>query len=546
MIVVRFSCAAAFAAAALLLSGCGGSSGGVGPGPLPKPEPVPAASKTATLSLASTGTPQSLPSISGISSSIVVPANNAAPNSTLSVTLSTNAPTGLGSIPANSVQALLYFTMEPSSDATFGESPKIAMTMPSAPHSQGAFYAWLYDVSAKTWTLFATVSVSGDQVTFGGTTDKISMTAGRQYILIPFTAAPYASCPTPGPTPTPTPTPVPVTGKFYLATNTFDNLGNYLTASVLTYDEATGHQTSSLNLGYGTGTIPFSTKLSNDGALLYVTAATSSAVTNSFTSNIPVPGLTIVNTATNAIVHQTTVAGNVFDGTLSKDQTRFYGAGYDSVSGKFVVFVFDASTGAQLKTIPLPSDAQLPRWITVNDAASTAYVVDVNATEVDKVDLTAGTSSVLYAETNHSALPLSSVALDPTESKLYLGEFMRILVLDPSSGSVVNTLPAPSGTNYYDVTQSSDRQTLLTSDALNTSPFNGASVISTATGATTNAFTFDQTLDAAAVNANGSLALLWQLSFNAFPVSAYAVPSGALFYTVTIPSNVIVDSAAAQ
>jgi hypothetical protein len=546
MIVVRFPFAAALAAAALLLSGCGGSGGGIPSGALPKPAPQPAVSKTATLSLAATGTQQTLPSIGGISSSIVLPASNAAPGATLSVTVSATAPSGLGTIPAKSPQALLYFTMQPSSDATFSDSPKVAMTMPSAPQSQGAFYAWMYDMSAKTWTLFATVSVSGNHVTFGGTTGKISMSAGRQYVLIPFTAAPYASCPTPGPTPTPTPTPVPVTGKFYLATNTFDNLGNYLSASVLAYDEATGHQTSALNLAYGTGTIPFSTTLSNNAELLYVTAGTASAVTNSFTSNIPVPGLTIVNTATNTIEHQTTIAGNVFDGTLSADQTRFYGTGYDSASAKFVVFVFDAASGNELQTIPLPSSAQVPRWIVVNDAATAAYVADLNSHDVYKVDLTARTSSLLYAETNGSALPLTGLALNPSESKLYLDEFTRVLVLDPATGSLVNTINPPSGTNFYSVAESADRKTLLTADALNQSPYNGSSVISTATDAISTSFTFSQTLDDAALNANGSFALLWELSFNAFPVSAYAIPSGALFYTVTIPSNVIVESAAAQ
>ncbi|HKU68934.1 MAG TPA: hypothetical protein VJP85_14260 [Candidatus Baltobacteraceae bacterium] len=546
MSFVRHSSAAAFAVAALILSGCGGSGEGKTTGAVPLPVQSGASAKTARLSLNATGTPQSLPSIGGISSSILLPANNAASNATLAITLSTSAPPVRNGIPAKSAQGLLYFTMQPSGNTTFDGAPKIAMTMPSAPQSQGAFYAWIYNVSTRTWTDFGSMTVSGTQVTFGGATQKLTLDANAQYVVVPFTAAPFASCPTPGPTPTPTPTPVPVAGNFYLATNTFDNLGNYLSASVLGYDEATGQQKSALNLGYGAGTIPFSTTLSSNAALLYVTAATSSTVTNSFTSSIPIPGLTIINTATNTIAHQTTIAGNVFGGTLSADQTRFYGVGYDSASGKFVVFVFDASTGNEQQTIPLPSSAQVPRWIVVNNAATTAYVTDVNSHDVYTVDLTAGTASLLYAETQQNDLPLSNIALDPTESKLYLGEFARVLVLNPVTGAVLKSITPPGGANFYSMTQSDDRKTILTTDALNQSPFNGSSVISTASDAITTSFTFSQTLDDAVLNANGSLALLWQLSFNAFPISSYAIPSGTLFYTVTTPSNVIVESAAAQ
>lgn len=547
MLTSRHYWAAALAGAIFVLSACGGGGGGggsiVGGALAPTPSP-----QGATIPLSSTGTPQALPNVAGITSSIALPANSASSGATLKIALSTSQPSNMVALPAKSPQAFLYFTLQASSNATFNGLPKFAMTLPSAPRSQGAFYAWMYNTGTKTWTDFGPVNVSGSQVSFGGTSKAFTLSAGVQYVAVPFTAAPAASCPTPPPTPpptptpSPTPTPVPVTGSFYVAANTFDANGNYLSASVLTYDEATGHQKGTLNLGYGTGTLPFSSTLSSNGALLYVTGDTASSVTNSFTSNIPIPGLTIINTASNTIVHQTTIAGNVFGGTLSADQTRFYGVGYDSVPGSFVVFVFDASSGSLLHELPLPASAQLPKDIVVNNAGTTAYVMDQNAIAVYKVDLATGAASVLYQETQRVHEPILNVALDPTDTNLYLGEFDRVLVFNAASGSLTNALPAPTGApQFYNMAESGDRKTVLLAGGTT------ATVLSTASGAYVNTFaTGTQILDIDALNGTGTFAALWQLSFDAVPVSAFAIPSGAPFYNVPIASNLIIYSAAAQ
>lgn len=544
MIVVRFSCAAAFAAVALLLSGCGGSSGGMAPGSLPKPEPVPAASKTATLSLASTGMPQALPSISGISSSIVVPANNAAPNSTLSVTLSTNAPTGLGSIPANSAQALLYFTMQPSSDATFGESPKIAMTMPSAPHSQGAFYAWLYDVSAKTWTLFATVSVSGNQVTFGGSTDKISMTAGRQYVLIPFTAAPYASCPTPGPTPTPSPTPTPtppppaISGKWYL-TATDSNNSN---AALNTYDEETGKQLASLSLNYPSAVMPNSMIISKDASKLYI--AGYGPLVNGEPSTFPLPGLTIVNTATNTIAHQTTIDGGVFTGVLSADGTRYYAGGEDANGNE--LFIFDASTGALLNTISVP---QFIGQLLANPNGSSIYFVAGQGVQA----LNTTTNAITTISSQNGNL-----AINAAGTKLYLvnnAPGSPILILNASTGAQIGSIAVPSDIYSWSLVnpqagspEARDDSSFLVGFQYNSYAQRwGYADISTTTDSIAGRFEVSVLADYA-LNGNGSFFVDYLGGeLPAYPnIDARALPLGQLYYTDMLPSGIEPFSAAAQ
>ena len=192
-------------------------TGGGGTGPLPNnnnnnpPPPTTSSSATATLALSNVGTAVSLPTVGGISSSITLPSNNGAGGATLSLLVSTGAPSGMPAIPASKAQSIVYFGLTASADVTLNGVPKFTMTLPSAPKSQGQFYAWAYSAT-KGWTDLGTITVQGANVTFGGTSQTVALQGHVQLFMTPFTAAPLATCPTPPPpTPTPpaSPTPVP-------------------------------------------------------------------------------------------------------------------------------------------------------------------------------------------------------------------------------------------------------------------------------------------------------------------------------------------------
>jgi hypothetical protein len=541
--LATISVAAASFLFALSLAACGGGGGG-SPAINPVPESSSPAGNTAkSIAFASAGTAQALPEVGGITSNIVLPSNNAPSGAQLNVAVSTTAPQALPQIPAGNPLAVAYFTMTPSTDVTMNGSPKVSMTLSAAPKNQGQFYAWLYDTSAKTWLDLASITVQGTQVVFGGTNTTLKFKRGVQYLAIPFSAVPNASCPTPSPVPTATP--IPFTGEFFLGGTFIASNNALVNGSVLVYDESTGQQTATVNLGYATGTMVFSTTLSSNGNLLYVTAGTANnSGGNANASGTPIPALTIIDTATNSILHQTTIPASIFGGTLSADQTRFYGAGYDGSKSSFAVLVFDAATGAELTSIPLPAGAQDAAQIVIDNGTNTAYVLGDN---LYKVDLTSGTASVFYHESN-AALPLENIALDSTESKLYLAEGTRVLIFDPANGSPDGTITTPPGVEGFEsMSQSADRKTLLLTEVLNQSPGYGASVVSAATGAIVNSFTFAQAWGQSSLNANGTYALLWEGgSQQAFKPAAYGIPSGTQFYTSSEPANFFPQASAAQ
>ncbi|HEY9181040.1 MAG TPA: hypothetical protein VIO32_10000 [Candidatus Baltobacteraceae bacterium] len=160
-------------------------------------------SATATLSYAS-GAAQTLPTVGAITSSITLPSNNASSGATLSLQVSTAAIGSMPAIPAKSAQGMVYFGLTSSADVTLSAVPKFTMTLPSAPKSQGQFYAWSFNPTYG-WTDLGTITVTGANVTFGGTGTPVVLQKGVQIVMIPFTAAPLAVCPTPTPVPSPTP-----------------------------------------------------------------------------------------------------------------------------------------------------------------------------------------------------------------------------------------------------------------------------------------------------------------------------------------------------
>lgn len=202
--MIRFTRrAAAYLGAAIFvlvcaLAGCGGGgTNGVAP-TVPRPNQPAPGSPTVSLSLTQSSS-AALPTVSGISSSITLTKNNAPAGAMLTVSVSTGSPAGVPTIPANSASAFEYFSLTSSATVTFNGFPKFAMTLPSAPSSQGQFYAWMYNSATKSWTDLGTMTVSGSSLSFGGGTASVTLAPAVTYVVIPFTATQNAACPTPSP-----------------------------------------------------------------------------------------------------------------------------------------------------------------------------------------------------------------------------------------------------------------------------------------------------------------------------------------------------------
>jgi len=234
-----------------VFAGCGGGGSGTAP-PVMQPNnppqgssqpsnPPQGSSQTVSIPLTSANS-VALPSVSGITSTIAISGNNASGGATLTVGVSTGSPKGMVTIPAASPTAFEYFSLTPSADVTFTTFPKMTLTMPSAPHSQGNFYAWLYSVSGATWTSLGAVTVSGTTLSFGGSNSNISLKSGATYVVAVFTSGIGAACPTPTPLPncapvaTPTPGPTPSGTKLYV-TNGCANNPHPSFSAVTVYDE---------------------------------------------------------------------------------------------------------------------------------------------------------------------------------------------------------------------------------------------------------------------------------------------------------------------
>ena len=194
-------------ASLLMLVACGGGGGGSSTPTVMQPSnPAQTPQQSISIPLASTSA-IALPSISGITGTIALSSNGAPAGSALIVGVSTAPPKGMVKVPASGVSAFEYFSLTPSANVKFTGFPKIALTLPSAPHNQGQFSAWMYDVAQQTWTDLGTVKVSGTTVSFGGSNAGITLKGGSTYVVVPFTSDAGATCPTPPPTPTPSPTP---------------------------------------------------------------------------------------------------------------------------------------------------------------------------------------------------------------------------------------------------------------------------------------------------------------------------------------------------
>lgn len=293
---------------------------------------------------------------------------------------------------------------------------------------------------------------------------RLPLSFASLFVLIAFAACAGGSGGGPGGTvPSAPKPPGDVTASVALSAG-----GNYRTrveripvhqSGLLTYDESSGHELTSLPLNYPQGAYPSTMSLSAGFDKLYIGAY--GPIVNDAPSTFPLPGLTIVDTQTNAILHQTTINGGVFAGMLSADGTRYYGAGENE--GNNALFVFDAATGALLNTITLPP--RNPAGLAVPDAVAvsgtTAYVDSGDGVYIYKVDLSTNAVTTFV-----SSCGCSLIGLNQTATKLFVNQTGQgIRVLNPATAATIGLIAPPSGIASFlgDASLSADASTILVS-----------------------------------------------------------------------------------
>jgi hypothetical protein len=219
------SLAGAFTLLAVFIVGCNGGSStvppfGSGSTATPSPTPLPA-STSATLSVGTSAASASLgPVLGGYSGSITFPpASNTA---TLMLTLDATQPGGTPTVQTVKRRAqtiggagiapIAFMTITSNVVVTFGATPGFSFTLPAGASGLGQIsYVALYDPTANpqpSWTTFeGPGTVSGNVITFTGSTANLQLKAGVTYDIALFTVT--SPLPTPSPVPTATPTPAP-------------------------------------------------------------------------------------------------------------------------------------------------------------------------------------------------------------------------------------------------------------------------------------------------------------------------------------------------
>ncbi len=180
-----------------MLAACSGGGGGSSTPSVPQSTPGPTSQGTSiTIPLSQSGS-IALPSADGISNTIAISPNNAPTGAQLTVGVSNSAPQGTHAVPVTGATTFEYLSLSASAGVTFKGFPKISLTLRSATKNQGQFYAWMYDVAAATWTDLGSITLSGSTLSFGGGSGTVTLKQGVTYVVVPFTAQPGATCPTP-------------------------------------------------------------------------------------------------------------------------------------------------------------------------------------------------------------------------------------------------------------------------------------------------------------------------------------------------------------
>ncbi|HET7815772.1 MAG TPA: hypothetical protein VFL13_15530 [Candidatus Baltobacteraceae bacterium] len=340
--------------------------------------------------------------------------------------------------------------------------------------------------------------------------------------------APVAGCPS---------------GTFIVASNTFESLHDSYTGAVLhIYGEQSGNAIGTVQIDSMPNIVIGNAVMTTNATMAYVFQWNTPV--DDFKSTAPQPALTIVDLGTQTITHQITFAGNLYWGILSNDQTKLYAAGYDA-SG-FALFTFSAADGSQLGRIPLPAGSVFPYRVTLNPAGTEAYVLDVNAKQIDAVNLVTNTSSVFYHLDPNQAQ--DNLAMNAAGTKLFMTQYYNTLVLDPNSAAVLGTIAPPATSENFDMNASWDRSTmfLVGPPLVGGSSDNEADVIPTTGSSITSMWNSGSFGDRSTVNTNGRFGLLWLPQFQSIDITAWQLPSGQGAYYVPTANNEVVYGVAAQ
>ena len=420
-----------------------------------------------------------LPSVGGITNSIELANNNAPNGATLSVTVSISAPAGVAGVPASRPTAFEYFSLTSSADVTFKSIPKMTLTLPGAPKNQGTFYAWIYNTGAKTWTDLGTVTVSGSALAFGGSARSITLKHGVPQVIVPFTAAAGATCPTPPPCPPPTPTPGPTpTGELVYVSTTcggphssfmrvFDEAGNPVGVSgnFPNLDAPTGIAFDSANQRLYVTNLGNTTTTVKSTVTVYDRNGHEIAVSGTFPNlNAPI-GIAFDPTnrrlyVTNSIGHDVSVydengapvtTSGMFPGANGPLGVVFDPANaqlYIVISGDKIVRVYDPE-GNQVATTGTFPNLQAPFDITFDSANQRLYVTDQGFQSGPTVRVYDQEGNQFVSGPFIDITIPTSIAFDSHNRQLYVVDAIGFVLVYDESGNLITTnfpnLQLPSG-----------------------------------------------------------------------------------------------------
>lgn len=171
--------------------------------------------------------------------------------------------------------------------------------------------------------------------------------------------------------------------------------------------------------------------------------------------------LTVIDTATNAVV-ATVTAGGPIGVAVNPASTRVYVADF----GSDAVTVIDTATNAVAASIPVDP---LPATVAVNPTANRAYVTHRGSGNLTVID----TATNTVAGTVPVGGFLAGVAVSPVGTRLYVGEVIlgEIPVIDVATGTVLTRIPVgktpvgvvvnPAGTRVYVTNYDSNTATVI-------------------------------------------------------------------------------------
>jgi len=196
----------------LILGACSGGGGVTNPTPAQRPLGAPAAG---TLSLVLTGAVQSanLPSVAGFTESISLPANNAPAGTALSLTVSSQIPSGMPALAADMfvAQPFLYLTMNSNKTVTFNSYPGFTMTLPAGVHAANLPVKVGFFDPATGWKHVGDMTLTGSTAVFAPASGtRLTLNANVNYYALTYTCK-SSTLPLAGPG---KPMPIPRVGGF--------------------------------------------------------------------------------------------------------------------------------------------------------------------------------------------------------------------------------------------------------------------------------------------------------------------------------------------